>query len=283
MQQHSFDLASEEERCFSAANNSLICARSKLTSAWRRGGGACCARGVEAPSAARPRRQPPAMNSTKSDPLANSLGMVSMNARFGEESQLPNRHVTDGTSRARRPAYLYVMTLKREPIRQPVVGTASRLWNARLRDIASMRQGRSTPRGGSAPRELSPVTVTNGIAMAPQGMVGQGMKSSPSLPETKGGSAETVLAAQPGFAIDRRSAADARRADDIIVIEPGKEGIDLHLGDADPTDRRQNYPVHKTEFGSGALWPYAPFVRPAVTAAAAHPGASEEIHVYADI
>lgn len=170
-------------------------------------------------------------------------------------------------------------------MRQPVARTVSAARDARLRRIASTRWGLPAPKGGvsrdSAPEELNAVTMTDGIeikgiAMAERGMPRQEMKSSAGSPEIEDAAAQPAPRAELAGAIDRRSP-------DNIVFEPAKGPIDLHLGDAQPAERRQNYSAHKTEFGSGALWPYAPFVRSAVTAAAAHPGASEEIHVYADI
>ncbi|WOJ88190.1 hypothetical protein RZS28_10030 [Methylocapsa polymorpha] len=63
-----------------------------------------------------------------------------MNARIFDESQVPNRHVTDGTSRALHRAYPNVMGLMRGQIRQ-AAGVGSCWREAAPRNIATERQG----------------------------------------------------------------------------------------------------------------------------------------------
>jgi len=64
-----------------------------------------------------------------------------MNARIFDESQVPNRHVTDGTSRALHSAYPNVMGLMREQIHQASVGVGPCWRKTAPRNIAMGRQG----------------------------------------------------------------------------------------------------------------------------------------------
>src|SRR3954453_22850882 len=97
-----------------------------------------------------------------------------MDARAVDKSKLPSRHVTEGQERAPHRSYLYAMGLTREQVHQPLVGVAS-CWNkAPPWNIALMRQAQAVKKGVAAangtPRECCTITVTDGIAMGPQGM-----------------------------------------------------------------------------------------------------------------
>jgi hypothetical protein len=250
MQQVSFVLASEEERCFSGANNSLIYHEDKVKAAWRRTRQACCATGAQAGG---PPVEPTFLSNDElrsQSRLANLLRVAFMDARVFAKAGTANRHVTDGTSRAAFLAYPCVKGLNGGS--WPVVGAGF--------------CGRASWACGA-----HALTVTNGLAAERQGMGRQRMKSSPGF--RKGQSASPAV----------RDSIARLRDDEIIAVDPANRPSDLHLGDAELADRRQNYSWRKTKFGCGALWPYAHFVGPTVTAAAAHSGVLEETYVHADI
>src|SRR6195952_4167742 len=97
-----------------------------------------------------------------------------MPTRSWDKSRMPSRHVTVGPSRAPHRSYYYAMGLTEEEIDQPFVGVAT-CWNeAAPCNIALSRQAQSVKRGvkegGGTPRELTTLTVTDGIAMGQQGM-----------------------------------------------------------------------------------------------------------------
>ena len=90
------------------------------------------------------------------------------------KSKLPSRHVTEGPERAPHRSYLYAMGLSDEEIHQPLVGVAT-CWNeAAPCNIALNRQAQSVKMGVKAasgtPREFTTITVTDGMAMGPEGM-----------------------------------------------------------------------------------------------------------------
>src|SRR5438477_3001123 len=91
-----------------------------------------------------------------------------------DKSRLPSRHVTVGPERAPHRAFLYSMGLSAEQIAQPIVGVAT-TWNeAAPCNIALSRQAQAAKKGVAAaagtPREVTTITVTDGIAMGHQGM-----------------------------------------------------------------------------------------------------------------
>src|SRR5262249_26267611 len=97
-----------------------------------------------------------------------------MDAKTNIKSRLPSRHVTEGPARAPHRSYLYAMGLTTQQIHQPFVGVAS-CWNeAAPCNIALMRQAQAVKKGvaagGGTPREFCTITVTDGIAMAHDGM-----------------------------------------------------------------------------------------------------------------
>src|ERR1700690_3252792 len=97
-----------------------------------------------------------------------------MLTRRWDKSRMPSRHVTVGPSRAPHRSYYYAMGLTEEQIAQPLVGVAT-CWNeAAPCNISLSRQAQSVKVGvaeaGGTPREFTPITVTDGIAMGHQGM-----------------------------------------------------------------------------------------------------------------
>ncbi|KRA70489.1 dihydroxy-acid dehydratase [Caulobacter sp. Root656] len=91
-----------------------------------------------------------------------------------DKSQLPSRHVTEGSARAPHRSYYYAMGLGTREIAQPFVGVAS-CWNeAAPCNTALMRQANAVAKGvkaaGGTPREFCTITVTDGIAMGHEGM-----------------------------------------------------------------------------------------------------------------
>src|SRR3954451_7704862 len=97
-----------------------------------------------------------------------------MDTKTDIKSRLPSRHVTEGPTRAPHRSYLYAMGLTTAQIHQPFVGVAS-CWNeAAPCNIALMRQAQAAKKGvaagGGTPREVCTITVTDGIAMGPEGM-----------------------------------------------------------------------------------------------------------------
>src|ERR1700747_1342294 len=97
-----------------------------------------------------------------------------MDAKTDLKSRLPSRHATEGAERAPHRAFYYAMGLTREQIHQPFVGVAT-CWNeAAPCNISLMRQAQAVKKGvaagGATPREVSTITVTDGIAMGHEGM-----------------------------------------------------------------------------------------------------------------
>ncbi len=97
-----------------------------------------------------------------------------MDAKTNIKSRLPSRHVTEGPARAPHRSYLYAMGLSTEQIHQPFVGVAS-CWNeAAPCNISQMRPAKAAKKGvaaaGGTPREFCTITVTDGLALSPEGM-----------------------------------------------------------------------------------------------------------------
>ena len=97
-----------------------------------------------------------------------------MLTRRWDKSRMPSRHVTVGPDRAPHRSYYYAMGLTEDEIDQPFVGVAT-CWNeAAPCNIALSRQAQSVKKGvaeaGGTPREFTTITVTDGLAMGPQGM-----------------------------------------------------------------------------------------------------------------
>src|SRR6201990_2105956 len=97
-----------------------------------------------------------------------------MPTRSWDKSRMPSRHVTVGHGRAAHRSYYHAMGLTEKKINQPFVGVAT-CWNeAAPCNIALSRQAQSVKRGVKeafgTPREFTPITVTDGIAMGHQGM-----------------------------------------------------------------------------------------------------------------
>jgi dihydroxy-acid dehydratase len=94
--------------------------------------------------------------------------------KFGKNSKLPSRHVTEGPERAPHRSYMYAMGVDEKRIHQPLVGVVS-TWNeAAPCNISLQRQAQPVKNGvaasGGTPREFTTITVTDGIAMGHQGM-----------------------------------------------------------------------------------------------------------------
>lgn len=70
---------------------------------------------------------------------------------------------------------------------------------------------------------------------------------------------------------------------DIIAIDAEKGTLEVELSDEELARRRATWKPKPTFYGSGALWKYAQLVGPASKGAVTHPGATAEVHVYADI
>ena len=70
---------------------------------------------------------------------------------------------------------------------------------------------------------------------------------------------------------------------DIIDIDAKKGKINARLSKKEFAARRKKWKPKKMNFGSGTLWKYAQTVGPAYLGAATHPGAKNEVKIYADI
>ncbi|WGJ15997.1 dihydroxy-acid dehydratase [Methylocapsa sp. D3K7] len=132
------------------------------------------------------------------------------------------------------------------------------------------------PRGGPGMREMLSTTAA---------LYGQGMGSKVAL-VTDG----RFSGATRGFCVGHVGPEAAVggpialvRDGDIIAIDAINGTIDLQIGDAEFAQRKKDWKPRKTNFGSGALWKYAQVVGPAVTGAVTHPGASNEVRIYADV
>ncbi len=91
-----------------------------------------------------------------------------------DKSNLPSRHVTEGSARAPHRSYYYAMGLSTADIKKPFVGVAS-CWNeAAPCNTTLMRQAHAVSEGvknaDGTPREFCTITVTDGIAMGHEGM-----------------------------------------------------------------------------------------------------------------
>ena len=70
---------------------------------------------------------------------------------------------------------------------------------------------------------------------------------------------------------------------DIIDIDAKKGTINVRLSKKELSARRKKWKPRKINFGNGTLWKYAQTVGPAYLGAATHPGAKNEVKIYADI
>ena len=70
---------------------------------------------------------------------------------------------------------------------------------------------------------------------------------------------------------------------DVIDIDAKKGKINVRLSKKELANRRKKWKPRKINFGNGTLWKYAQTVGPAYLGAATHPGAKNEVKVYADI
>ena len=70
---------------------------------------------------------------------------------------------------------------------------------------------------------------------------------------------------------------------DIIDIDAKKGQINVRLSKKELDNRRKKWKPRKINFGNGTLWKYAQTVGPANLGAPTHPGAKNEVKVYADI
>ena len=73
------------------------------------------------------------------------------------------------------------------------------------------------------------------------------------------------------------------RNGDIIDIDVKKGKINVRLSKKELANRRKKWKPRKMNFGNGTLWKYAQTVGPAYLGAATHPGAKNEVKIYADI
>ena len=73
------------------------------------------------------------------------------------------------------------------------------------------------------------------------------------------------------------------RNGDIIDIDAKKGTINVRLSKKELSARLKKWKPRKINFGSGTLWKYAQTVGPAYLGAPTHPGAKNEVKVYADI
>ena len=97
-----------------------------------------------------------------------------MNKPVFDKSNLPSRHVSVGPARAPHRSFYYAMGMTAEEIAQPFVGVAT-CWNeAAPCNISLNRQAQAAKIGvkhaAGTPRELTTITVTDGIAMGHEGM-----------------------------------------------------------------------------------------------------------------
>ena len=68
------------------------------------------------------------------------------------------------------------------------------------------------------------------------------------------------------------------------IINDAKKGkINVRVSKKELLNRRKKWKPKKMNFGNGTLWKYAQTVGPAYLGAATHPGAKNEVKVYADI
>ena len=70
---------------------------------------------------------------------------------------------------------------------------------------------------------------------------------------------------------------------DIIDIDAKKGKINVRLSKKELSNRRKKWKPKKMNFGNGTLWKYAQTVGPAYLGAVTHPGAKNEVRIYADI
>jgi len=70
---------------------------------------------------------------------------------------------------------------------------------------------------------------------------------------------------------------------DIIDLDAKKGTINVRLSKKELAKRRKKWKPKKMNFGNGTLWKYAQTVGPAYLGAPTHPGAKNEVRVYADI
>ncbi len=73
------------------------------------------------------------------------------------------------------------------------------------------------------------------------------------------------------------------RNGDIIDIDAKKGTINVRLSKKELSKRKKKWKPKKINFGNGTLWKYAQTVGPAYLGAPTHPGAKNEVKVYADI
>ncbi len=73
------------------------------------------------------------------------------------------------------------------------------------------------------------------------------------------------------------------RNGDIIDLDAKKGTINVRLSKKELSIRRKKWKPKKINFGNGTLWKYAQTVGPAYLGAPTHPGAKNEVKVYADI
>jgi dihydroxy-acid dehydratase len=73
------------------------------------------------------------------------------------------------------------------------------------------------------------------------------------------------------------------RDGDKIEIDAAKGQLNVRVSEAELAKRRKAWKPRSTDYQSGALWKYAQTVGPASKGAVTHPGAEQEVHVYADI
>ena len=73
------------------------------------------------------------------------------------------------------------------------------------------------------------------------------------------------------------------RNGDIIDIDAKKGTINVRLSKKELSARLKKWKPRKINFGNGTLWKYAQTVGPAYLGAPTHPGAKNEVKVYADI
>ncbi len=73
------------------------------------------------------------------------------------------------------------------------------------------------------------------------------------------------------------------RNGDIIDLDAKKGTINVRLSKKELARRRKKWKPKKINFGNGTLWKYAQTVGPAYLGAPTHPGAKNEVKVYADI
>ena len=73
------------------------------------------------------------------------------------------------------------------------------------------------------------------------------------------------------------------RNGDVIDIDAKKGTINVRLSKKELSKRKKKWKPKKINFGNGTLWKYAQTVGPAYLGAPTHPGAKNEVKVYADI